>query len=53
MNYLTENHNTFKYKYGFRKKHSMDTCLSYFTNKILTEFDSGLLTGMILVSLKP
>ena len=32
--------------------HSTDTSLSYLTNKILIGFDSGLLTGMILIDLQ-
>ena len=37
---------------GFRKNHSTNTSLSYLTNKILTGFGSGLLTGMILIDLQ-
>ena len=52
MEYLTENNILYKYQSGFRKNHSTDTLLSYLTNKIMTCFDSGLLTGMILIHLK-
>ena len=47
-------HNNILYKYqsGFCKNHSTDTSLSYLTNKILTDFDSGLLTGMIFMDLQ-
>ena len=37
MEYLTDN-----------KNHSTGTCLSYLADKILTGFDWGLLTGIIL-----
>ena len=52
MEYLTDNNILYKYQSGFRKNHSTDTSLSYFTNKIMTCFDSVLLTGMILIHLK-
>ena len=52
MEYLTDNNIFYKYQSGFRKNHSTDTSLSYLTNGILTGFDSGLLTGMILVDLQ-
>ena len=52
MEYLTDKDILYKYQSGFRKNHSTDTSLSYLTNKILTGFDSGLLTGMILIDLQ-
>ena len=52
MNRLTENNVLYRYQSGFRKNHSTDTFLAYLTNKILTGFDSGLLTGMILIDLQ-
>ena len=52
MEYLTDNNILYKYQFGFRKNHSADTSLSYLTDKILTGFDSGLLTGMILIDLQ-
>ena len=52
MNYLTENTVLYKYQSGFGKNHSTDTSLAYLTDKILTGFDSGLLTGMILIYLQ-
>ena len=52
MEYLTDNNILYKYQSGFRKNHSIDTSLSYLTNKIMTGFDSGLLTGMILIDLQ-
>ena len=51
MNYLTENNFLYRYQSGFRKNHSTDTSLAYLTDKILTGFDSGRLTGMILIDL--
>ena len=52
MEYLTDNEIQYRYQSGFCKNHSTDTCLSYLTDKILTGFDSGLLTGMILIDLQ-
>ena len=52
MEYLTDNSILYRYQSRFRKNHSTDTCLSYLTDKILTGFDSGLLTGMILIDLQ-
>ena len=49
MNYLMENNLLYRYQSGFRKYHSTETSLAYLTDKILTGFDSGLLTGMILI----
>ena len=39
----------YKFQSGFRKNHSTDFCLSYLTDKISNAFNSGLLTGMILI----
>ena len=52
MEYLTENNILYKYKSGFCKNHSTDTSLSYLTDKVLTGFDSVLLTGMIPIDLQ-
>ena len=52
MNYLIENNIPYRRQSGFHKKHSTDTFLEYLTDKILTGFDSGLLTGMILIDLQ-
>ena len=52
MEYLTDNKVLFRYQSRFRKNHSTDTCLSYLTYKILTGFDSEILTGMILIDLQ-
>ena len=52
MNYLTENNVLYRYQSGFCKNQSTDTSLANLTDKILTGFDSGLLTGMILIDLQ-
>ena len=52
MEYLTGNNILYKYQSGFRKNHSTETSLSYLANKITAGFDSGLLTGMILIDLQ-
>ena len=52
MNYFMESSILYRYQSQFRKNHSTDTSLSYFTDKILTSFDSGLLTEMILINLQ-
>ena len=38
--------------YANFKKHSTEFCMSYFTDKISKGFDSGFLTGMILIDLQ-
>ena len=45
MNYLTKNNILYRHQSVFRKNHSTGTSLAYLTDKILTGFDSGLLTG--------
>ena len=52
QSFLRENELLYKFQSGFRSHHSTDFCLSYLTNKIMTGFDSGLLTGMILIDLQ-
>ena len=52
MEYLIDNNILYKHQSGFYKNHSTDTSLLYSTNKLLTGFDSGLLTGMILFNLQ-
>ena len=42
----------YKFQSRFRKNHSTDFCLSYLTDKISKGFDSGLLTGIILIDLQ-
>ena len=50
--FLTHNNILYKFQSGFRSNHSTDSCLSYLNDKILKGFDSGLLTGMILIDLQ-
>ena len=50
--FLNENNILYEYQSGFRANHSTDFCLSYLNDKILKGFDSGLLTGMILIDLQ-
>ena len=51
MNFLSDSNVLYKYQSGFRKFNSADTCLSYLHDKITKGFDSGLLTGMVLIDL--
>ena len=41
-----------KFQLGFRKNHSTNFCLFYLADQISNDFDSGLLTGMILIDLQ-
>ena len=50
--YLKENNLIYELQSGFRDQHSTNMCLSYLIDKILSGFDSGLLTGMILIDLQ-
>ena len=50
--FLSLNKVLYDYQSGFRKNHSTDTCLSFLNDKILKDFDDGLLTGMILIDLQ-
>ena len=50
--YLSSNHIFYKFQSGFRSNYSTDTCLTYLSNKILTGFDNGLLTGLIAIDLQ-
>ena len=52
MNFLLDNNVLYKYQSSFRKFHSPDTCLSYRHDEITKGFDSGLLTGMLLIDLQ-
>ena len=52
MNYVMEKNILYRYQSGFGKNHSTDTSLSYLTDVILSGFDSGLLTRMILIDLQ-
>ena len=50
--FLDKHNILYKFQSGFRKNHSTDFCLSYLTDKIPNGFNSGLLTGMILIDLQ-
>ena len=50
--FVTKKNNLYKFQSGFRKFHSIDSCLSYLQDKVPKGFDSGLLTGMILIDLQ-
>jgi hypothetical protein len=50
--FLDKNKVIYKYQSGFRPNHSTNLCLSYLSNKVLTSFDQGMLTGMILIDLQ-
>jgi len=52
MKFVTERNILYKFQSGFRKFHSTDSCLSFLQDKIAKGFDSGLLTGMILIDLQ-
>ena len=41
-----------KFQSGFRKNYSPDFYLSYLTDKISNDVDSGLPTGMVLIELQ-
>ena len=52
MEFLDKHNNLYKFQSGYRRNHSTDFCLSYFADKISKCFDSGLLTGVILIDLQ-
>ena len=52
QNFLLENNVLYKLQSGFRSNHSTDFCLSLLNDKILKGFDTGLITGMILIDLQ-
>ena len=52
MEFVTKHHLLYKFQSGFRKLHSTDSCLSFLQDKIAKGFDSGLMTGMILIDLQ-
>lgn len=52
MENLTDNKIIYTYQLEFCKNHLTDSCLSYLRNKILTGFDSGLLTEIVLIDLQ-
>ena len=52
MEFLGKCRILYKFQSGFGKNHSTKFCLSYLTDKISNGFNSGLLTGMILIDLQ-
>ena len=42
----------YNYQSGFRANHSTNLCLYFLIDKVLREFEEGLLTGMILIDLQ-
>ena len=52
MEFVTKKNILHKFQPGFQKFHSTDSCLSYLQDKVTKGFDSGLLTGMILIDLQ-
>ena len=52
MKFFDKNKILLKFQSGFSKNHSTDFYLSYLTDKISNGFDSGLLTGIILIDLQ-
>ena len=49
IDYLAQHDILYKYHFRFRRKNSTDLRLSYWNDRILKDFDNGLLTGMILM----
>ena len=52
MDFVTKKNILYKFQSGFRKFHATDSCLSYLQDNVAKGFDSGLLTGMILIDLQ-
>ena len=51
MEFFDKHNILLKFQLEFPKNHSTDFCLSYLPDKISKGFDSGLLTGVILIDL--
>ena len=52
QNVPDKNYIIYRYQSGFRKFFSTDSCPSYLNNKIVTGFESGLYSDMILIDLQ-
>ena len=52
VNILSDNNPLYNFQSGFRKFHSIDPYLSYLHDKITKDFDSGLLTEIVLTDLQ-
>ena len=50
--FLDENKILYRFQSGFRKDFFTDSCLSYLNNKITSDFESVLHTGMVLIDLQ-
>ena len=50
--FLSNNEILFNYQSGFWKNCLTDSCLTFLHDKILSGFDKGLMTGMILIGLQ-
>ena len=50
--FLSDEDILYNYHSDFRGNHSTNLCLSFLTDKVLKEFEEGLLTGMILIDLQ-
>ena len=50
--FLDDNKMLYRFQSKFRKHISTGSCLSFLNNKIATDFESGLHTGMILIDLQ-
>ena len=52
MDFVYENNTSCKFQSGFWKFRSIDSCLSYLQDKVAKGYDSGSLTGMMLIDLE-
>ena len=52
MEFLDKHNMLYKFQSGFRKNHSTDFSLSHSADKLCKDFDSSLLTGVILIDLQ-
>ena len=50
--FLSDEDILYNHHSDFRGNHSTNLCLSFLTDKVLKEFEEGLLTGMILIDLQ-
>ena len=50
--FLSKEKLLYKFQSDVRKNYSTNTCLGYLTDKILTGFEKGIFTRMILIDLK-
>ena len=52
MEFHEKDYILYKFQSGFQKNHYTDFCRFYLIEKIFKGFDSGLLTGIILIDLQ-